>query len=108
LQLKKARVRWYLSIDYDALPEDVKLKGQRTFRSITIDNKELEFSEGFTDLHTRSYQDILNGNGFTVSDARSSINTVQQIRQAKPLGLVGDYHPFASKVILYHPFLKKN
>ena len=107
LLLKKARVRWFLSIDYDALPEDVKAKGQRTFRSITIDNKELEFSEGFTDLHTQSYQDIINGNGFTVSDARSSIQTVHQIRQTKPVGLVGDYHPFANKNIQYHPFLNK-
>jgi UDP-N-acetyl-2-amino-2-deoxyglucuronate dehydrogenase len=104
LQLKKARVRWFLSIDYEALPEEVKAKGQRTFRSITIDKKELEFSEGFTELHTLSYKEILNGNGFTVNDTRSSIDTVYKIRQAKPIGLTGDYHPFANKIIQYHPF----
>jgi UDP-N-acetyl-2-amino-2-deoxyglucuronate dehydrogenase len=107
LQLKKARVRWFLSIDYEALPEEVKDKGQRTFRSITIDKKELEFSEGFTELHTLSYKEILNGNGFTVNDTRSSIDTVYKIRQAKPIGLTGDYHPFAKKIIQYHPFIKK-
>ena len=107
MQLKKARVRWFLSIDYDALPDEVKVKGQRTFRSIIIDNKELEFSEGFTDLHTISYKEIVDGNGFTVSDSRSSINTVYQIRLAKPIGLVGDYHPFAMKKIEYHPFFTK-
>ncbi len=107
LQLKKARVRWFLSIDYEALPEEVKDKGQRTFRSITIDKKELEFSEGFTELHTLSYKEILNGNGFTVNDTRSSIDTVYKIRQAKPIGLTGDYHPFAKKIIQYRPFIKK-
>ena len=97
LQLKRARVRWFLSIDSNDLPSDIKAKGQRTFRSITIDNKNLEFSEGFTDLHTKSYEEILNDNGFTINEARTSINTVYQIRQTKPIGLVGDYHPFAKK-----------
>lgn len=62
LQLERARVRWFLSINEDTLPEEVKQKGQRTYRSITLEGKEIEFSEGFTDLHTRSYQQILNGN----------------------------------------------
>jgi UDP-N-acetyl-2-amino-2-deoxyglucuronate dehydrogenase len=106
LELEKARVRWYLSIDYEALPDEIKAKGQRTFRSISIEGKELEFSEGFTDLHTRSYEQILSGNGFTVTDARSSIQTVYNIRQSKPIGLSGDYHPFAAKKIEYHPFIK--
>ncbi|EAY29769.1 Gfo/Idh/MocA family protein [Microscilla marina] len=106
LQLEKARVRWYLSVDYNALPEDVKVKGQRTFRSITVEGEEIEFSQGFTDLHTISYQEILKGNGFGLEDARASIDIVHKIRNARPLGLNGDYHPFAKKEIDYHPFYK--
>jgi UDP-N-acetyl-2-amino-2-deoxyglucuronate dehydrogenase len=93
LQLKKARVRWFMSLDYNDVPEKQKLEGLRTFRSITIDGKEIEFSGGFTDLHTISYQEILKGNGFTLEDARNSIETVYTIRNAKPIGLQGDYHP---------------
>ena len=106
LQLEKARVRWFLSIDFNTLPEEVKIKNQRTFRSITIEGKELEFSEGFTDLHTKTYEEILKGNGFTVETSRMSIQTVYDIRQAKPTGLIGDYHPFAAKNIEFHPFNK--
>jgi UDP-N-acetyl-2-amino-2-deoxyglucuronate dehydrogenase len=106
LQLEKARVRWYMSIDFEALPEEIKAKGQRTFRSITIEGKELEFSEGFTDLHTRTYEEIIKGNGFTVEESRKSIKTVYDIRHAKQIGLVGDYHPFANKKIEFHPFMK--
>lgn len=94
LQLKKARVRWFLSIDEATLPKSVKEAGKRTFRSLTIEGEEFEFSEGFTDLHTRSYEDILAGGGFGLSDARQSINTVFNIRNAETKGLTGDYHPF--------------
>ena len=73
------------------------IKGKRTYRSITVGNDELEFSEGFTDLHTTSYRDILSGNGFGLNDARSSIETVYAIRNAVPVGLKGDYHPFCKK-----------
>lgn len=107
MQLKKARVRWYLSVDFDALPEEIKAKGQRTFRSITIEGKELEFSEGFTDLHTRTYEEVLAGNGFSLEDARASTQIVYDIRHSTPIGLTGDYHPFAAKPIQFHPFLKK-
>ncbi|WP_366656148.1 Gfo/Idh/MocA family oxidoreductase [Fodinicurvata sp. EGI_FJ10296] len=98
LEYKKARVRWFLSINADYLPEDCKSAGKRTFRSITIGDQELEFSEGFTDLHTVSYQDILNGGGFGLSDARQCIQTVYDIRQQTPVGLKGDYHPFCKVV----------
>jgi UDP-N-acetyl-2-amino-2-deoxyglucuronate dehydrogenase len=94
LQLKKARVRWFLSINEATLPGTVKEAGKRTFRSLTIEGEEFEFSEGFTDLHTRSYEDILAGGGFGLSDARQSIETVFNIRNAQPAGLTGDYHPF--------------
>ncbi len=108
LELEKARVRWFLCVDFEALPEDIKTKGQRTYRSITIEGAELEFSEGFTDLHTLSYAEIFNGKGFTLEDARMSIQTVYDIRHAKPIGMVGEYHPFVNKKIEFHPFIKNN
>jgi UDP-N-acetyl-2-amino-2-deoxyglucuronate dehydrogenase len=95
LQLERARVRWFLSIDYNDVPSVVKEKGQRTFRSITVDGEEMEFSGGFTDLHTVSYQEILAGRGYGVDAARKSIQTVYDIRNTSPVGLKGDFHPFA-------------
>jgi UDP-N-acetyl-2-amino-2-deoxyglucuronate dehydrogenase len=81
LLLEKARVNWFLSINPDYLPESAKAAGKRTYRSITMDGSEIEFSEGFTDLHTRSYEQILAGNGFGLEDSRRSIEIVQQIRE---------------------------
>lgn len=98
LELEKARVRWFLSVDYNDIPQNIKEKGQRTFRSISIENEELEFSEGFTDLHTHSYRGILDGNGFGLADAKQSIQTVYNIRNSSPLGLNGDYHPFCKNI----------
>lgn len=80
LELERARVKWSLSINYDHLPADVKATGKRTYRTLKIENQELEFSEGFTDLHTTSYQGILNGHGFGINDARPSIELVHKIR----------------------------
>jgi len=80
LDLERARVSWFLSIDYNAIPEKIKASGKRTFRSLTIENEEIEFSEGFTDLHTVSYQEILNGNGFGIEAAKPSIRLVHAIR----------------------------
>lgn len=98
LELGRARVRWFLSINAEHLPDHCKAEGKRTFRSIMVEGEELEFSDGFTDLHTRSYEDILSGGGFGLSDARSSIETVFNIRQSEPVGLKGDYHPFCAVV----------
>ncbi len=98
LELDKARVRWYLSLDYDDIPDELKAKGQRTYRSIRVDNDELEFSSGFTDLHTTTYEEILKGNGFGLTDAKSSIETVYTIRNSNPAGLKGDYHPILKKL----------
>lgn len=95
LEFENARVRWFLSINAKYLPEDVKKKGQTTFRSITIDGEELEFSGGFTDLHTMVYKDILEGKGYGLDAARTAINIVHNIRNASPIGLKGDYHSFA-------------
>jgi len=79
LEYENARVRWFLSIDAQDLPESVKDK-QSTFRSITCNGKEIEFSAGFTDLHTASYQAILAGQGFGIEDARHSVETVEALR----------------------------
>jgi Predicted dehydrogenases and related proteins len=98
LELEKARVRWFLSIDYNDIPEEIRAKGQRTFRSITVDNSEFEFSEGFTDLHTKTYESILAGNGFGLLEAKNAIETVFTIRNSQPLGLKGNYHPFCNKL----------
>ena len=99
LKLKNANVKWFLSINYDYLPEDIKAKGQATFRSITVEDEEIEFSGGFKDLHTLSYEEILKGNGFGLDEAYPSIRTVSTIRELEPIGLSGDYHPFCEKVI---------
>ena len=100
LEFEKARVRWLLSIDYNDIPDSVKEKGQRTYRSIMMDNEEIEFSDGFTDLHTKSYQHILDGNGFGIDDAKKSIEIVYDIRNKEAIGLKGDYHPFCKKIDL--------
>lgn len=94
LELENARVRWFLSIDYNDIPAQVKEKGQRTFRSITVDGDEIEFSGGFTDLHTVSYREILAGRGFRVDAARRSIQTVYDIRNGELSEKTGEYHPF--------------
>ena len=93
LQLKNANVRYYLSIT-----------GEKTERSILIDGEAFEFINGFTELHTLSYKKILDGQGFHISESRNAINTVYQIRNAQPVGLVGDYHPLAKLECKPHPF----
>jgi UDP-N-acetyl-2-amino-2-deoxyglucuronate dehydrogenase len=98
LEYEKARVRWFLSVDINDIPAEQRLKGQRTYRSITLNGEEIEFSEGFTDLHTRSYEEILAGRGFGLEENRVAIETVATIRSAKPLGMVGEYHPFMKKI----------
>ncbi len=98
-KLKHARVRWFLSVNYDYIPETIKSTGLRTYRSITVDGDEIEFSGGFTDLHTRSYEEILAGNGFGLDEARNSIEIVSTIRAAEPIGLDGEYHPFCKLVV---------
>jgi len=97
-KLKHANVRWFLSVNYDYLPEDIRASGQTTFRSITVDGDEIEFSGGFKDLHTRSYEEILKGNGFGLDEAYGSIRTVSTIRNTNPIGLKGEYHPFCKKI----------
>ncbi len=104
LDLEKARVRWFLSINADTLPEEAKAKSARTYRSLTMDDTAIEFSEGFTDLHTLSYKEILAGRGFGLEDAAASIEIAQTIREVQPIGLQGDYHPLATLPLREHPF----
>lgn len=99
MRLKNANVRWFLSVNYDYIPENIKNSGKRTFRSIKVDGDEIEFSDGFTDLHTKSYEHILSGKGFGLDEARNSINIVSSIRKMSPIGLRGEYHPFCKKVV---------
>ena len=93
LEFEKARVRWFLSIDENSLPKEIKESGQRTYRSITVNGEEIEFSGGFTELHTKSYQGILKGNGFGLMDAKQSIEIVHAIRNNQKEEF-GEKHPF--------------
>ncbi|WP_284734600.1 Gfo/Idh/MocA family oxidoreductase [Sphingosinicella terrae] len=97
LEYERARVRWFLSVDADDLPPDALAAGKRTFRSITVDGEEIEFSGGFADLHTRSYEAILAGKGFGLEASRCAIETVAAIRTAPPIGRAGDLHPLAAQ-----------
>ncbi len=103
LVLEKADVRWFLSINADHLPPDISKHGKRTYRNILIDGEALEFSDGFTELHTHSYQNILDGTGFSVSDALPSIDMVHRIRQSD-ITDSGDKHAFADLPQSAHPF----
>lgn len=96
LEYEHARVRWFLSLDVNDVPEEERAKGKRTFRAVIADGENLEFSDGFTELHTKVYEDILCGGGFGVEDNRVAIETVSTIRTA-PIAPLGE---------LAHPFLK--
>jgi UDP-N-acetyl-2-amino-2-deoxyglucuronate dehydrogenase len=95
LELENANVKWFLSLDKRDLPDTV----QKTYRSILLDGNEFEFSDGFADLHSLSYKEILNGNGFGIDEAKPSIETVYEIRNSNPVGLKGEYHPFLKKIL---------
>jgi UDP-N-acetyl-2-amino-2-deoxyglucuronate dehydrogenase len=97
IELEHARVKWFLSVDKDDLPDSAKAGGKTTYRSITVDGKEIEFSEGFTDLHTRVYEETLAGRGFGIKDARPSIDLTYAIRTAA----------ISPKDEYSHPLLKK-
>ncbi|NVK18571.1 MAG: Gfo/Idh/MocA family oxidoreductase [Methylocystaceae bacterium] len=94
LEFERARVRWFLSVDRHDLPAHTP-EAQTTYRSITVDGDEVEFSGGFTDLHTLSYQDILNGGGFGIEDVRPAIELVSNIRTMDLTPTRGEQHPFA-------------
>lgn len=98
LELQHANVRWFLSIDAASLPQEARAKGQRTWRSIRIEDHELEFSEGFTDLHTETYRRILAGQGYGLEEARAAVQLVHDIRDAAPRRDVDVLHPLALAV----------
>ncbi len=100
LELEKADVNWYLSLDRNDLPKEAASSGKTTYRSITVDDQEVEFTEGFTDLHTKVYEEILEGRGFGIADARASIETVYNIRNMKPVSNIAMHHPFMRNNIL--------
>jgi UDP-N-acetyl-2-amino-2-deoxyglucuronate dehydrogenase len=100
LEYEKARVKWFLSIDENNLPDNAVEGEKRTYRSITVENDELEFSGGFTDLHTQSYQNIITDNGFGVEQNRAAIETVEAIRNSKlSIPTTEKQHPLLAKLL---------
>jgi UDP-N-acetyl-2-amino-2-deoxyglucuronate dehydrogenase len=97
LELERARVRWFLSVDAADLPPDAQIGKRTTYRSISIDGKEIEFTEGFADLHTRVYGEILAGRGLGIDEARPSIHLTHRLRT----------QPVSPPDHMAHPFLKK-
>ena len=104
LEFDRARVRWFLSIEYDTIPADVRATGKRTYRSMEVEGEQIEFSDGFTELHTTSYNDIISGGGFRIDASKQAIEIVHDIRTKEPIGLKGDFHPFAALPLKRHPF----
>jgi UDP-N-acetyl-2-amino-2-deoxyglucuronate dehydrogenase len=94
-ELEKARVKWFLSIDREDLPGEAAAAGKSTYRSLKLNDEVFEFSDGFADLHTEVYRQVLAGKGFGIEDARPSIELAHEIRSAVPVGLKGEYHPIA-------------
>ena len=105
LQLERARVRWFLSINKNTLPVNVKEEGGRIYRSIKIENNEIGFNDNFQNLHTKSYEAILSGNGFSLTDVLPSIELVHSIRTQLPIGIKGECHPYTSLSLTQHPFI---
>lgn len=98
MRMQRGEVRWFLSLDRADLPPETK-PGLATFRSVQVDGSEIEFSEGFTDLHTRSYEEVLAGRGFGIDVVRPSIEIASRIRTVKPLGKAAAAHPFARRYL---------
>ncbi len=97
IELERARVRWFLSVDRNDLPVQAKENNKTTYRSITVDGKEIEFSEGFTDLHTKVYEETLAGRGFGIKEARPSVELTHRIRMAEISPLDTLAHPLLKK-----------
>ena len=97
LELERASVQWFLTIDANALPERKKTEVQRAYRSITIDGEEVEFSTGSADLYTELYHQVLSGDGFGIAEARPSIEITRAIRVSEPIGVRPNSHPFLKR-----------
>ena len=95
LEYERARVRWFLSLDVNDVPAAERAQGKRTYRAVVADGENIEFSDGFTELHTRIYEEVLAGRGFSVEENRVAIETVAHIRHA----------PIAARSDLTHPFV---
>jgi len=93
IELKKARVRWFLSLRFEDLPKEAISAGKRSYRCITIDGQPFDFTDGFQDLHTKLYEEVLKGNGFGLDENRNAIQIVYDIRNAKPEPNSGERHP---------------
>jgi len=104
LQLQRARVRWFLGINYDLIPADLRAQGRRTYRALTIDEEAVEFSDGFNDLHDLSYAQIMAGNGFGLAEATKAVKITHDIRNKQPVGPDSDSHPMAHLPLAKHPF----
>ena len=99
LELEMADVRWFLSLNCDDLPQEVRAEGKRTYRCVSIDGIPLEFTEGFGDLHTRSYEEILKGNGFGLEENQLTIKIVHKIRGLSTDPTKGELHPMAKRIL---------
>lgn len=110
LVLERARVKWFLSINGDTIPKEIQQAGKRTFRALLIENQEFEFSGGFQDLHTLSYQQILSGAGFRIEDSRAAIEVVHKVRNSIPQipAEENHKHPLADLPLSPHPFSSKS
>ncbi len=106
LELDRARVKWFLSINYDVIPQHIKDSGARTYRSIMIEDQEFEFSGGFTELHTKSYEDIIEGGGFRISEAQKAIEIVSRIRESEQNMNSENAHAMVASPFTSHPFKK--
>ncbi len=104
LQFKRAKVRYFLSINADLLPKEAILAGKRTYRTFTLNDENFEFSDGFTDLHTLSYEKIFAGEGIGIEEVKPVIKLLHEIRTAEPIGITSRSHPLACKPITPHPF----
>ncbi len=98
LELETCKIRWFLSVDGNDLPPGFMEKGRTAYRSITIDGEEIDFSEGFTDLHTKVYENVLSGNGFGIEDARASIELVHAIRTSRVVSPGRNDHPLSKRL----------
>lgn len=107
IEFEKARVRWFLSINEDLIPSEIRSKGQKTYRSIKIQGEELEFSGGFEELHTLVYKDIISGSGFSLEDAKPAIEIISDIRNSSITKLTSDYHPLCKLKVNKHPFINE-
>lgn len=104
LEFEKARVKYFLSINKDTLPKSALENGNSTYRSLRIEGEEIEFSKGFSDLHTKTYQAVLSGNGYGIEEIKAATSIVHSIRNQEPIGLKGEYHPLAKLALSKHPF----